>query len=103
MGFGWAVVNLGGGTIELFDASKASLGTLAFSGAPDPTFVGGFAGVQSDLAFARAEVTWDEVGSRFGFDNLRFESVVPEPATIALVVIGLAIIGFGRRKRTHWA
>ena len=58
---------------------------------------------QSDLAFARAEVSWDEVGSRFGVDNLRFESVVPEPATIALVVIGLAIIGFGRRKRTRWA
>jgi hypothetical protein len=58
---------------------------------------------QSDLAFARAEVSWDEVGSRCGFDNLPFESVVPEPATIALFVIGLAIIGFGRRKRTHWA
>lgn len=75
-------------TIELFDAAGASLGSLGYTGARDPNFVGGFAGIQSPLPFNRAEVRFPNGNAgRFAFDNARFEPV-PEPSTLALLVAG---------------
>jgi len=92
-GFGWALTAATGGMIELFDMSDASLGTFSFSGGPD-TFFGfetGFAGVQSDTPFVRAEVSWNGSG-RFSFDDMHFESTqvarIFEPGSLPLVLIG---------------
>lgn len=104
MGFGWSLsdVGTGGVQIELFDAADTSLGAVDFSGSPDPFFVGGFAGVESDTPFSSAEVSWLHPGDiAFAFDNLRFERAavsVPEPSPLALLGLGFAALGLVRRR-----
>jgi len=48
-------------TIELF-AGSASVGSISFTGIPDPIFTGGYAGVASDTPFDRAVLTFSDVG-----------------------------------------
>lgn len=104
VGFGFAILANGplsdGTTVELFDTSDLSLGMLTFPAVSDPSFPGGFAGLQSSDPFGRAEVTFSSQALRFAFDNLRFESVVPEP-TSALVwsLFAVAALGRGSRRR----
>ncbi|MCB1977710.1 MAG: hypothetical protein KDE66_11995 [Nitrosomonas sp.] len=106
LGFGWALTTATGGTIELFDNLDVSLGALPFSGAPDSLygFETGFAGIESDMPFARAEVTWNGNG-RFAVDDLHFESnrVVPvfEPASLPLVLIGSLLLAAFRIESTR--
>jgi PEP-CTERM motif-containing protein len=66
-----------------------------------PTFGGGTMTVSSSTAIARVE--WNETGSIAGavyWDNLTYEvAAVPEPATYALMALGLAFTGFVARRR----
>jgi len=48
-------------TIELF-AGSTPVGSISFTGIPDPIFTGGFAGVASDTPFDRAVLTFSDVG-----------------------------------------
>ena len=48
-------------TIELF-AGSAPVGSISFTGIPDPIFTGGYAGVASDTPFDRAVLTFSDVG-----------------------------------------
>ena len=48
-------------TIELF-ARSAPVGSICFTGIPDPIFTGGYAGVASDTPFDRAVLTFSDVG-----------------------------------------
>jgi hypothetical protein len=48
-------------TIELF-ASSAPVGSISFTGTPDPIFTGGYGGVASDTPFDRAVLTFSDVG-----------------------------------------
>ena len=95
IGYGWATSaqNSGSTTIELFDALDFSLGTSTFIGAPDPGFIGGFAGILSTIPFLRAEVTFSPDRARFVFDNLRTAAAVPEPSTLGLIALGLLGLG----------
>ena len=74
-------------------------GGIAYDPDDDTLFVGGFGGVVTHFATAGALLGSFTISNRTAFmDGLEFESV-PEPATLALLALGLAGIGFSRRKQ----
>ena len=88
-------------TISMFDAGGALIGSSTFT----PT-AGQFFGWQSDAGIARVRFaggTNDAVGIRI--DDLTFgpgaapTTTAPEPATLALVGGGLALVAAARRRR----
>jgi len=103
-GFGFAVLSgvpvANATTITLFN-NATNVGALSYNGIPDPIFAGGFAGIQSTLAFNRVQLTFSPIAPAWAVDNIRFAAVsaVPEPATLGLVFTGLVGIGLLRRRR----
>lgn len=102
-GYGYALLGTGtilnGTTITAFNGA-VNLGSLSFDAIPDPLFPGGFAGVQSTTAFNRLELTFNSTeASAFAIDNIRFDTVVPEPSSFVLVAIGFGGVMFAGRRR----
>jgi hypothetical protein len=80
-------------TVTLFSGAT-SVGSLSFSGAPDPVVTGGFAGIQSTIPFDSAQITFSQSGL-IALDNIRTihssTAAVPEPGTALLVGAGLVL------------
>jgi len=108
-GYGYAVLNTdplaNATTINLFSGA-VNVGTLSYNGVPDPTFSGGFAGIQSTVPFNRVELTFNSTAApAFALDNVRYASTstpaIPEPSSIALVLTGIAGLLWQRRRAQH--
>ena len=100
-GYGYAILSIGtlpaATTISVFSGATP-LGSLPYTGASDPFFTGGFAGIQSTIAFDRVQVTFNSGETQgFALDNLQFASGpfanVPESSTVWLLIIGVALLG----------
>jgi hypothetical protein len=104
-GYGFAILNENvipdATTISAFGGTTL-LGSLSFSGAPDPIFTGGFAGIQSTSVFDRVELTFNSSDApAFALDNVIFASTVPEPSTMFMALLGVgavATLGFRNRQ-----
>lgn len=105
-GFGYAILSTGpvvnATTVTLF-SGLTNLGTLSYNGVADPSFTGGFAGIQSTVRFDRVQLTFNTAAANaWAVDNIRFAdttSTVPEPNTLVLMVTGLAGLAFVRSRR----
>jgi hypothetical protein len=106
-GYGYALLGTGtilnGTTISLFNGATP-VGSLSYTATPDPSLPGGFAGIQSTLAFNRVEVTFNSVSATaFALDNVRRGPTVPVPEPTTLLLVATGLLGMirlhGRRKR----
>jgi hypothetical protein len=106
-GYGYALLGAGtilnGTMISLFNGA-IPVGSLSYTATPDPSFPGGFAGIQSTLAFNRVEVTFNSVSAgAFALDNVRRGPAVPVPEPTTLMLLGTGVLGIirvrARRKR----
>jgi hypothetical protein len=102
-GYGWAVSLLapdaGATGISVFSGTTF-LGSLTYNGVPDPNYSGGFAGIQSTVAFDRVEVAFNDLAMpevAFAVDNIRIAST-PEPSTMLLVLSSvIGVLSYRRR------
>ena len=104
-GYGYAILNSGAvanaTTINLFSGAT-NVGSLSYSGVSDPTFTGGFAGIQSTIPFNIVQITFNSVvAPAFALDNIRTATTVPEPSTMLLVGTGIVCFGFTFYRRHH--
>lgn len=90
-GYGYAILSgapvTNATTISLFSGATP-VGSLSYNGVPDPTFSGGFAGIQSTIPFDRAALTFNSAAApAFALDNIQAANV-PEPSTMLLMLCG---------------
>ena len=101
-GFGYADLEIGTDpnavTITLFDGA-ANLGSLSYTGAPDPTFTGGFAGIESSTPFTSAEIVFSSLASAYDFDNISANSATPEPGSATTALLGALVLIGGMQWR----
>jgi hypothetical protein len=102
-GYGYALLSTApitnATTIALFQGATA-VGGLSYNGIGDPSFTGGFAGIQSTIPFDRVQVTFNAVAApAFAMDNIRTAAAtaaVPELPSIGLILMALApLVLFG--------
>jgi hypothetical protein len=104
-GYGYAILSgipvVNATTINLFNGAT-DVGSVSYNGVPDPTFTGGFAGIQSTIPFNIVQITFNSAAApAFALDNIRTATTVPEPSTMLLVGTGIGLLWFSHRRRAH--
>jgi hypothetical protein len=102
-GIGYAILNtipvVNATTITVFSGAT-NLGSLSYNAVTDPSFTGGFAGLQSTIPFDRVQVTFDSAAApAFALDNVRVATTVPEASSLVLVASGIAGLIWRRQRR----
>lgn len=82
------------GTFSVFDAANALIGTSTFSAATTGARAISLTGV--------SRLRLVDTGSHFSIDNLQLNATngaVPEPATWAMMILGMGVVGYAMRRR----
>lgn len=96
--------------VDVYGMNNTMLESLVFVGDPCPIGSGGFAGVEESSAITRLELSYHPNADpnrtyNFSIDNLQFQgdppepsiTANPEPSTLALLALGILVIGIARR------
>lgn len=94
---------------EAFDGANNSLGIIGPSAVGDGQFGGqtaedrffgvtSFGGIGSIRITSSYSTDWEMDHLQYGFSPLTQTATAPEPATLALLAVGIAGIGFARRR-----
>jgi len=86
-------------TIDLF-AGSTPIGSISFTGIPDPAFAAGFAASLVTCPSDRAILTFSNVGDAFAVDNVTFAGAVSHQGpTLILLSAGVFVLLFLRFYR----
>jgi hypothetical protein len=89
------ILGFGGGSNTL--TATNNTGTINELFAPPPASGTDFFGVIDTAQFSSLTIAGSQGGDRLNFDGLSFGNTeIPEPTTLALLVLGLGGIGFRR-------
>lgn len=104
-GYGYALLSnasiANATSISLFSGAT-QVGSLTYNGVPDPSFSGGFAGIQSTIPFNSVKLTFNAAAApAFAVDNIRTAISTPEPPTVLLIGIGFGALLIYYRKRSQ--
>lgn len=95
-GYGYAILSgavVANATTMTVFSGVTNLGSLSYTGVPDPNFTGGFAGLLSTSPFDRVAVTFNSVAApAFALDNIQI-TPVPEPSTTTVLLLSAAFVG----------
>jgi hypothetical protein len=94
--FSWRTNN-GSTTFDAFNDGSLVETFTAPSNASVPVVSGKFYGFEG-IIFDEIRISIAAVNESFSLDNLQYISAVPEPATLGLFGLGLAGLGFARRR-----
>jgi hypothetical protein len=75
--------------VTLFNGAT-NVGSIAFAGSPDPSFIGGFAALGNDVFFNRVEITFNSSFTGFAVDNFAARNQVPEAGGTLLMLLASA-------------
>jgi hypothetical protein len=104
-GYGYALLSnapIANATSIFLFSGATQVGSLVYNGVPDPSFSGGFAGIQSTIPFSSVRLTFNAAAApAFAVDNIRTGISTPEPPSVLLMGIGLGTLLLYYRKRSR--
>lgn len=91
----WSILGISGFGVQLFNSSNTSLGTATFDGIGNYVLTTGPLAVANDYYFKVTGTTTGVSGGNYTFTL----APVPEPASYAMLLAGLGIMGAVARRR----
>jgi len=107
-GYGYAVLATqavnNATTLSILNGNSV-LVSISYSASPDPTFAGGFAGLESTDPFDKVAISFNSSAvPAFAIDNILFAEAVPEPRMIGILLIaGALFVGLVQHRKSSTA
>ncbi len=92
--------------LDAYGSGHQLLETQDFTGTSAPIGLAGFAGLQESTSIAELDISYHPCSDpsrtlNFSIDNIAFQSSVPEPSSVALIIAGVLGMAIVRRRCTN--